>query len=70
MFRAKTIPDDINRAPIPIEIRGDKIKGTISIGFKTIGIPKIIGSFIQNNPGIRDNLAVLSIIVSFPVAFF
>ena len=34
------------------------INGIIYIGFNTIGNPKIIDSFILNNPGAKDNYAI------------
>ncbi len=45
-------------APKPIETIGLNINGITSIGFKTIGSPKIIGSLIQNKPGMNPILAV------------
>jgi len=54
----KTSPVEIINAPRPIETIGLKINGITRIGFNTIGKPKIIGSLIQNNPGIRPIFAV------------
>ena len=42
--------------PIMLHTTGDKINGTIYIGFITNGKPKIIGSLILNKPGASDIL--------------
>lgn len=53
-----TNPLAIINAPNPMEIIGERINGITRIGFNTIGSPKITGSLIQNNPGIKPILAV------------
>ena len=44
--------------PIMLHTTGDKINGTIYIGFITNGKPKIIGSLILNKPGASDILQI------------
>jgi hypothetical protein len=39
---------------------GDRIKGIVSVGFMTIGAPKIIGSLILNRPGKKPIFPILS----------